>query len=197
MKPGTLTGSVAQLEPLGLAHLDGLHLAGKNASIWTYMPIPFPRRMRDTESWVKEAMDQARQGNEFPFVIRDLRSNKVCGSTRYMDIQAENRSLEIGWTWINPELQRSAINTECKLLLLAYSFEEWKAHRVQLKTDARNLPSQKAIERIGAKLEGQHRKHRINWDGYVRDTVYYSIIDSEWPEVKQRLLGFLTKPVSV
>jgi RimJ/RimL family protein N-acetyltransferase len=109
------------------------------------------------------------------------------GSTRYLDIRRENRGLEIGWTWLAAAVQRTAVNTECKYLLLRHAFETLGAIRVQLRTDLRNLRSQRAIERIGATREGVFRQERIMWDGYLRDSVFYSVIDCEWPAVKARL----------
>ena len=106
------------------------------------------------------------------------------GSTRYLDIRVANRSLEIGWTWLGVAVQRTPVNTDCKYLLLTHAFEDLGAIRVQLKTDARNVGSQKAIERIGAKREGTLRKHYVLWDGHVRDSVYFSVLEEEWPDVK-------------
>jgi RimJ/RimL family protein N-acetyltransferase len=121
------------------------------------------------------------------FAIVSAASGAAVGSTRFLNIERPHRALEIGWTWIGPAWQRSAINTECKLLLLGHAFEQLGAHRVTLKTDARNLRSQRAIERVGGVREGVLRRHRVCWDGFVRDSVYYGIIDGEWPQVKSRL----------
>ncbi|MBI4841836.1 MAG: GNAT family N-acetyltransferase, partial [candidate division NC10 bacterium] len=126
-------------------------------------------------------------GTQIPFAIVERASGKAIGSTRYLDIRRGDRGLEIGWTWIGLPFQRTAVNTECKYLLLVHAFEDQRAVRVQLKTDLRNEASQRAIERLGAVREGVLRKHMVLWDGFIRDTVYYSIIDSEWPEVKRRL----------
>ena len=136
---------------------------------------------------IRQALVASQAGAEVPFAILEADSCKAVGSTRYLDVQPEHRTLEIGWTWIGPRWRRTAINTECKLLLLAHAFEVLAVHRVTLKTDARNVRSQRAIERIGGVREGVLRRHRICWDGSVRDTVYYGIIDEEWPAVKARL----------
>ena len=122
-----------------------------------------------------------------PFAIRNLATGKICGSTRYMAIAPQDRGLEIGWTWLDASARRTGINTECKYLLLQHAFETLGTIRVQLKTDSRNLRSQNAIERIGGIREGVLRNHMILPDGYYRDSVYFSIIESEWPGVKARL----------
>ena len=121
------------------------------------------------------------------FAIVEAASGRAVGSTRFLDILRAHRALEIGWTWVGASFQRTAINTECKLLLLGHAFDGHGAHRVTLKTDARNLRSQRAIERIGGVREGVLRRHRVCWDESVRDTVYYGIVDHEWPQVKARL----------
>jgi RimJ/RimL family protein N-acetyltransferase len=126
-------------------------------------------------------------GIEQPFVILDHGSGELAGSTRYLDIQPLHRGVEIGWTWIAPAYQRTAVNTHAKFLLMRHAFETLGAIRVSLKTDSRNERSQRAIERIGAKREGVLRNHYIMPDGYYRDSVYYSVIDTEWPMVKERL----------
>jgi RimJ/RimL family protein N-acetyltransferase len=130
---------------------------------------------------------------QMPFAIIDLVSQKAIGSTRFLDIQPANKGLEIGWTWLGQDYWRSVRNTECKYLLLSYAFEQQGAIRVQLKTDRRNQRSQLAIERIGGVKEGMLRQHMIMPDGYLRDSVYYSILDGEWPGVKKRLEAILNK----
>jgi RimJ/RimL family protein N-acetyltransferase len=133
------------------------------------------------ESAVNDALVARDRGNELPFVIRDLDTGALVGSTRYLDISVANRGLEIGWTWLNPSVWRSRVNSECKYLLLSHAFEALGAIRVQLKTDQRNLA------RLGAVREGVLRSHMILQSGYVRDTVFFSIIAAEWPAVKERL----------
>lgn len=124
-------------------------------------------------------------------MIIDQATNQVVGSTRFLDISSQHRQLEIGSTWLTPSVWRTRMNTECKYLLLKHCFEVLETIRVQIKTDRRNVQSQRAIERLGAVKEGVLRRHRILPDGYVRDTVYYSVIDEEWPAVKARLEAFL------
>lgn len=186
----TLTGKRAKLVPMATSHIEGLYEAGRDPGIWTYMPLRMTG-IADAERLVQEALKAREQGSEFPFVIIDQETDRIVGSTRYMEITPAHRALEIGWTWLSPEVWRTRINTECKYLLLRYGFEALQAVRVQLKTDMRNLRSQQAIERLGAVREGVLRHHRILPDGYRRDTVYFSILEAEWPAVKARLEGFL------
>jgi len=191
----SLTGERAELIPMESSHVAALFKAGIHPDIWTYMP----RRVTSTDdmkSIVDGALAQRAQGTEFPFSIVDRETGEIVGSSRLLDISTVDRSLEIGWTWLSPTVWRTRINTECKYLLLKYSFETLGVIRVQLKTDARNLRSQAAIERIGAVREGVLRKHRILWDGYIRDSVYYSILDNEWPQVKANLEAGLERSVS-
>ena len=143
---------------------------------------------------IEQALEVAAGGTQLPFAIVHRGSGKGVGSTRYLDIRRSDRGLEIGWTWIGTDYQRTVINTECKYLLLRHAFEDLGAVRVQMKTDLRNVRSQRAIERLGAVREGVLRKHIVLWDGFIRDTVYYSVIHEEWPEVKRRLEGLLKGP---
>lgn len=185
-EPVTLRGERVELRPLRLEDASALWQAGSDAEIWRYMPV----RMRDRgdmESAIRLALEEQRRGAQLPFLIRDLAADKPVGSTRLMDIDELNRAVEVGWTWLAQPAWRTAVNTECKLLLLTYSFESLGAVRVQLKTDLRNARSQRAIERLGAVREGVLRKHRLLPDGTYRDTVYYSIIEEEWPAAKERL----------
>ena len=187
-----LTGQRVKLLPMMPAHADGLFVAvhDADAGMWTYMPLHVTT-LADMTRLVQQALEARRQGQEYPFVIFDLQSQRLVGSTRFLDISAANRSLEIGWTWLVPGVWRTRINTECKYLLLQYCFETLALLRVQLKTDSRNLRSQQAIERIGGVKEGVLRHHRIMPDGYLRDSVYYSILAEEWPAVKKQLKTWL------
>jgi RimJ/RimL family protein N-acetyltransferase len=187
----TLDGQYARLEPLGTKHAEGLFAIGQEEKIWRYLLRPKLESVADAQGFVEEALRVAATGSQLPFAIVDQKSNRVAGSTRYLDIRPNDRAIEIGSTWLGREFQRTAINTECKYLLLRHAFEDLGAVRVTLKTDGRNEQSQRAIERLGAIREGVLRKHMVMWDGYIRDTVYYSILDSEWPEVKRRLEDFL------
>lgn len=191
--PVTLEGRFVSLVPLSLELAPDLHGAGEDRGVWRYLPIAAPEHLQDTERWIRMALAARDSGEELPFGIIDRASGRAVGSTRYLDIRPEHEALEIGWTWIAPAHQRTAVNTECKLLLLTHAFETLGASRVQLKTDARNVQSQQAIERLGAVREGVLRKQRRMWDGFKRDTVFYSILDEEWPAVKARLEGFLRK----
>jgi N-acetyltransferase len=175
-----------RLEVMTADHIDALSRVGLAPEIWrwTQASIATPDDMR---AYALQALDELHRGVSLPFVIITQASGEVVGSTRYGNIDPPNRRLEIGWTWITPAYQRTAVNTEAKLLLLTHAFERLGAHRVELKTDALNEKSRKAILRLGAVEEGIFRKHIVTASGRVRDTVYYSIIDTEWPAVKARL----------
>ncbi len=192
LEPVTLVGARAKLVPMARSHADALFRAGRSPEIWPYMPI-WVNTPEDMRRLVEEAVSAKEDGGELPFVIIDLGSGHVVGSTRLFEFSPAHRHVEIGWTWLAPEVWRTSINTECKYLLLRHCFETLHLIRVQLKTDTRNLQSQRAIERIGAVREGALRHHRIMPDGYLRDSVYYSILAEEWPAVKARLEGWLGK----
>ncbi len=192
-RPVILEGTHARLEPLAAAHAEALHDAGADPEIWRHLPRGPFRDVDDAKGWIAEAMAAAAQGREVPFAIVERASARVAGSTRYLDIRPADRGLEIGWTWIGAPWQRTAVNTECKYLLLRHAFEDLGAVRVQLKTDARNLRSQTAIERIGARREGTLRKHMAVRDGFIRDSVYFSVTDDDWPGVKARLEALLAR----
>lgn len=182
--PLVLTGKHVRLEPMTEAHIPGLAEIGVGHSFWQYMLYGEMNTEADMRDWVKEILGRTA---DVPFVAIHLASGRVAGATRYLNIMPHDRGLEIGGTWYGPEFQRSAVNTECKYLLMSHAFEELGAIRVQLKTDSRNEPSQKAIERIGAKKEGVLRNHMILQGGYFRHSVFYSVLDTEWPEVKKNL----------
>lgn len=185
-QPTVLEGTYARLEPLHTDHAEDLLRAGDEEAIWRFMPVPRQTRVEQTRDWIQAAVSNT-PSTEVPFAIVSRRSGRAVGSTRFMDIQRENRNLEIGWTWLGKQAQRTAINTECKWLLLCHVFDDLGAVRVQLKTDGRNVRSQTAILRIGAKREGVLRKHRMTWAGDYRDTAYFSVLDDEWPDVKAGL----------
>ena len=188
--PVALSGRRASLLPMTLPHVPALFAAGQDDQIWRYLP-EHPRTLSDFHDWVQEALAAQEHGNELPFVIIDRETDQIVGSTRLLDMSVRHRQAEIGWTWHAPAVWRTRINTECKYLLLRHAFETLGLIRVCLKTDARNVRSQTAIERLGAVKEGVLRRHRILPDGFVRDSVYYSILADEWPAVKTRLEGFL------
>ncbi len=185
--PITLVGRVVRLEPLAEAHVPDLTIAGQDESIWRYMLYGAIQTEGQMRAWVHEILSRQARGTDLPFAVVHLESGRAIGSTRYLDIQPQHRGLEIGGTWYAVAYQRTAVNTECKYLLLKHAFEGLGCIRVQLKTDLRNERSQKAIERIGAVREGVLRNHMLLPDGHIRHSVFYSIIASEWPAVKARL----------
>lgn len=190
--PVRLEGRHACLIPLERGHAPTLFAVGGGPEVWRYMPSKVESE-GDMRAWVDEALAARDAGAELPFAITDA-TGRIVGSTRLLDISVPHRGLEIGGTWLAPEVWRTAVNTECKYLLLRHCFQTLGAIRVQFKTDSRNVRSQRALERLGAVKEGVLRHHRILPDGYLRDSVYYSILAGEWPDVKTRLEGFLSRP---
>jgi RimJ/RimL family protein N-acetyltransferase len=191
-KPIHLIGQRVELHPLEQKHANELFIAGQYSEIWTYLPRKI-HRLDEMEQLVQEALVGKDKGTEYSFVVMDREHKKIVGSTRFLNISLDNRNLEIGWTWYMPSVWRSMVNTECKYLLLQYCFEELDIIRVQFKADVRNDRSNRAIERIGAIREGRLRQDRILYDGYKRDSYIYSILDSEWPDIKERLSGYLSR----
>jgi RimJ/RimL family protein N-acetyltransferase len=188
VKPVVLTGAHVRLEPMTEAHVPGLARIGVNDDdIWRFMPYGYMRAEDDVRKWVEGVLSHAAEGTDVPFAVIHLESGRVAGATRYMEIRTEHNGLEIGGTWYGAEFRRTPVNTESKYLLLRHAFETLGCIRVQLKTDSRNERSQRAIERIGAQREGLLRNHMILPDGYYRHSVYYSVLDSEWPQVKKKL----------
>jgi RimJ/RimL family protein N-acetyltransferase len=185
--PVTLTGKLVCLEPLNERHLADLLVEAQDQSIWPYMSYNPSKSLVDMEAWLFQALEAQLQGAMLPFAIIEQATNRAVGSTRYLTIMPYDRGLEIGWTWLGQSVRRTGVNTECKYLLLRHAFETLGAIRVQLKTDSRNERSQRAIERIGGVREGILRNHMIMPDNYYRHSVYFSIIDSEWPTVKANL----------
>ena len=166
-------------------HGEGLWEASRDPRVWRWLSIAQPVTRAELDAWLDDALRAAATGSEIPLVT--VAGGRVVGSTRFLALRPEHRSLEIGWTWLGQDYQRTVVNTEAKLLLLAHAFEHLGCIRVEFKTDARNLRSQQALERIGAVREGVLRQHMIVQGGYRRDSVYFSVIDTEWPQVKQRL----------
>ncbi|MFZ5931362.1 MAG: GNAT family N-acetyltransferase [Pseudomonadota bacterium] len=179
-----LTGRFVRLEPLLEAHREGLRAAASDPAIWTYMPDD--GNGPGFDSWFDAGRKIHESGAHIAFAVRRLTDNILVGSTRFFEIVPAHKRAEIGWTWYAKSAQASAVNPECKLLLLAYAFAAG-ANRIELKTDARNARSRAAIMKLGAKEEGIFRAHMVVRDGYIRDTVYFSIIRSEWPEVRAGL----------
>jgi RimJ/RimL family protein N-acetyltransferase len=187
VNPVTLTGQYVRLEPMTEAHVPALTEIGAGQDFWHFMLYGDMKTEQDMRTWVRDILSRAEKGTDLPFVAVHLESGRVAGATRYLNIMPNDRGLEIGGTWYGTDFQRTAVNTECKYLLLAHAFETLGAIRVQLKTDSRNERSQRAIERIGGVREGVLRNHMILPDGYFRHSVFYSILDSEWPNVKKKL----------
>jgi RimJ/RimL family protein N-acetyltransferase len=189
----TLEGNFVRLEPPAEKYIDDLVQAAQPNEIWEFIATAPGQSRAEMQAWINQAIAETQNGTRIWFIIIRKSDNRAIGATSFMDIHRQDRNLEIGGTWITTSAWRTPINTECKYLLLKHAFETLGCIRVQLKTDARNLRSQRAIERLGAVKEGVLRKHMITRTGYVRDTVMYSIIDTEWQMVKKRLEEFLKK----
>lgn len=188
--PVVLEGTHVRLEPLSLAHHADLCQVGLDEDLvrWTEAYALTPDGVR---TYIENALQRQSEGSVLPFAVISRAAGKAIGSTRYGNIDRANRRVEIGWTWYGRAFQRTAVNTECKYLLLRHAFETLDCIRVEFKTDVLNVRSQEAILRIGAKEEGVFRKHMLMPSGRVRDTVYFSIVDTEWPDVRTRLAAFL------
>ena len=177
-----------RLEPLAADHAEGLLAAARAPAIWTYMPVPPPDSVGDVQKWIEDAQHGQQAGTELAFATVRRADGRMVGSTRYLDIRRPHRALEIGWTWLAPEAQRTPVNTEAKYLMLRHAFETHGAVRVQLKTDERNEKSRRAILGLGAIFEGVLRNYQTRpHDGYVRNTAMYGITERDWPDVKARL----------
>jgi N-acetyltransferase len=193
--PVTLSGSHAAVVPLSVAHHDQLVEAAKDGELWKlwYTSVPSPEGMRPE---IERRLDLQTKGSMLPFTVVEKSTGLAVGMTTYMNIYAENRRLEIGSTWYRVRVQRTAINTECKLLLLTHAFESLNCIAVEFRTSFFNQASRRGIERLGAKLDGILRSHMIHSDGSLRDTCVYSIVPSEWPAVRSNLKWQLEKPRS-
>jgi len=192
VEPVTLRGRHATLEPLAPDHEDAVRQAAADGELWRlwYTSVPAPDK---TVTWLAAALAMRDNLGAMPFVVRDA-TGDIVGSTRYFNVDAPNRRLEIGHTWYAKRAQRTAINTECKLLLLAHAFETLACIAVEFRTHWFNHASRRAIERLGAKQDGVLRNHQLQPDGSRRDTVVFSILDSEWPAVKVHLRFLLDRP---
>jgi RimJ/RimL family protein N-acetyltransferase len=192
-QPGLLAGRHVRLEPLNPGHAAGLFAAAA-PEVFRYLIIPPFRNVADADGYVATALAAQAKGTEVPFATVRQSDGVVVGTTRFLDIQRPHRTLEIGWTWITPDAQRSAVNTEAKYLMLCQAFDGWGALRVQLKTDANNARSRAAILRIGASFEGILRKQMLRpHDGYQRDSAMFSIVEPEWPAAKGKLEAMLKR----
>jgi RimJ/RimL family protein N-acetyltransferase len=185
-QPITLTGTRVQLQPLSESHLDPLSEVGLDPDLWKWIPIQVIDRDQMLR-YIQSALAEQQKGVSIPFATIDRASNKVVGSTRFMSIDVPNKRLEIGATWIAKPWQRTSINTEAKYLMMRHAFETLGCNRVEWKTDALNTQSRNAILRLGARQEGIFRHHVVTWTGRLRDSVYFSVIAPEWPEVKKGL----------
>jgi RimJ/RimL family protein N-acetyltransferase len=184
--PVTLEGRCVRLEPLAKAHLAGLADIGLDEELWRWIPAQV-RTAEEMAAYIETALQEQERGISLPFAIVEKAAGRAIGSTRYGNIDRTHHRVEIGWTWVAREWQRTAVNTEAKYLLLRHAFETLGCIRVELKTDSLNEKSRAAILRIGAQHEGIFRNHMITASGRIRHSAYYSIIESEWPAVKARL----------
>ena len=193
IEPITLTGTHASIEPLGREHEEALRRAAADGELWRlwYTSVAPPEKMGE---YIATALDMRERLDAMPFVIREKSSGEIVGCTRYFNVDAANRRLEIGHTWYSKRVQRGPINTECKLMLLTHAFEKLQCIAVEFRTHWFNHASRAAIERLGAKQDGVLRSHQVSADGSRRDTVVFSIIDGEWPAVKRHLRYQLERP---
>src|SRR5882724_6507061 len=190
VSPVTLEGAHVRLEPLAKTHMVGLAQVGLDEELWRWIPVPV-RTVEEMAGYIDPVLEEQRRGVSLPFALIEKVTGRPIGSTRYGNIDRTHHSVEIGWTWVAHGWQRTAVNTEAKYLLLEHAFETLGCIRVELKTDSLNEKSRAAILRIGAKEEGLFRNHMITASGRIRHTVYFSLLDSEWPAVKARLESML------
>lgn len=183
----TLEGQIVRLEPLTSDHLDGLWEAARDVRVWRWLPVLQPGSRDEMRAWLDDALVRAEAGLDIPFATVRQVVGRVVGSTRFLALRPEHGSVEIGWTWLSPDAWGTGANQEAKLLQLRHAFETWGCRRVELKTDALNLPARGAMETFGASFEGIYRKHMLVRDGVSRDSAWYSVLDDEWPAVEARL----------
>ena len=188
--PVVLEGQHVRLEPLAKEHLAGLAQVGLDEELWRWIPVPV-RTGEELAEYIGTALEEQKRGVSLPFALIEKATGRAMGSTRFGNIDRTHHRVEIGWTWVGRKWQRSAVNTEAKYLLLRHAFETLGCIRVELKTDSLNEKSRAAILRIGAKEAGIFRNHMITSSGRLRHSVYFSIVDSEWPAVKARLESML------
>lgn len=193
VRPVTLEGTHVRMEPLDLErHWDGLRAIGVAPELWRFTSSKIANEA-DLRRYLETAMDEFRRGVSLPFATIHRATGRVAGCTRFGNITREHRRVEIGWTWVGLEHQRTAVNTEAKYLMLRHAFETWGCMRVEFKTARTNLISQNAMQRLGLVHEGTFRKWMFNEDGTIRDAVWFSCVDDEWPAMKARLEGFLAR----
>ena len=193
VEPVTLEGYGLRVSPLALEHEAGLRAAAADGALWTIRVTSVPEP-ENTRKYIEEALAMREAGNRFAFVVQDATSGKVLGCSSYHDILPAVKRVEIGYTWYAQSVQRTHVNTACKLLLMTHAFETLGCHVVGWRTDNFNFASQAAIERLGARKDGVIRGHALRRDGTIRDTVMYSLRAGEWPEVRAQLLYALKKP---
>ena len=182
-----LEGTIVVLEPLRARHEQGLSEAARDPRIWRWLPQDASGSREDFGAWFGEALAASEAGREVAFATLDARTDTPIGSTRFLTLRPEHRGLEIGWTWLSPQAWGTGANTEAKLLMLQHAFEVLGCMRVEFQTNARNERSRAAIEALPARFEGIFRKHKVVQRGEIRETAYYSIVDDEWPEVRENL----------
>ena len=188
MEPWTvpiLDGRIVRLEPMAPEHEEGLWLASRDPRTWRWLNVVQPQTRDEWSGWMEQALRAAEAGTEIPLVT--IRGDEVVGSTRFLALRPEHRSVEIGWTWLHPSAWGTGANVDAKLLQMRHAFEAWRCRRVELKTDALNERSRGALEALGATFEGVHRKHMLVRDGESRDSAWYAVTDDEWPSVCERL----------
>jgi N-acetyltransferase len=183
-----LEGELVRLEPMAPAHEPGLWDASRDERTWTWLSVHQPRTREELQAYVEDALANAAAGTELPLVTVRRADDRVVGSTRYLALRPEHRTVEIGWTWLAPEAWGSGVNVEAKLLMLEHAFESFGCLRVELKTDARNERSRGAMAALPAQFEGVHRKHMLVRGGERRDSAWFSVLDEEWPAVRANLL---------
>ena len=189
--PTEISNEFVTLRPLSVEEADAYVDIGQDPAIWTYLtPEPFARK-HDAELWIEAMLQRGARTGDVAFSVYDNASGQLAGSSSFLDVRLEHGGLEIGFTWYGKAFQRTHVNTATKLALLSHAFEHLGAHRVQLQTDSRNEASQRAIARLGATREGVLRRHKVYPNGYVRDSVMFSIVDNDWADVKTRLESFL------
>ena len=182
-----LEGRIVQLEPLEARHADDLYEASRDPRVWRWLPILQPQTREEWQAWLDDALTRVEAGLDLAFATVLRETGTAVGSTRFLALRPEHRSVEIGWTWLAPSAWGTGANTEAKLLQLEYAFEVLGCRRVEFKTDALNERANPALEALPARFEGIHRKHMLVRDGENRDSAWYSVVDDEWPAVRQRL----------
>jgi RimJ/RimL family protein N-acetyltransferase len=181
----TLEGRIVRLEPLRPEHEECLWLASRDPRTWRWLSVVQPRTRDEWSEYMRHSLEAATAGTEIPLVTSC--NEQVVGSTRFLALRPEHRSVEIGWTWLHPSAWGTGANVEAKLLQMRHAFETWGCRRVELKTDAQNERSRGALEALGATFEGIHRKHMLVRDGENRDSAWYAVTDDEWPAARERI----------